>query len=175
VSGALISLGQSSVPFVSVFSHTFAAEETINGYTLVQVFIAPPFSKSGSKITLSLESGQTTPSLVTSIYAGQQGVTTDYSFDGTQVPILYGGLASFTVPANTIITTDPVSYAFDQNKNFVVAWYFTLSSSMALTTSGVSGVVRYYLAGNDVSTTSKTGYSGNEVGHLNFISGIQVA
>lgn len=179
--------------WVTSFSATMNASSLgWNGNTLRQQIPASLLSESGSKFRLSITSAAQPTSAENSHvnvgYAahkstagGAHNVTFDTAQSGPR-QLTYQGATSYTVTnpgvngqRNTIVL-DPVTYNFDETRDFVYSFYFANSAadSISTATSGVNGANKYEKAGNDASTAVASGYTGPAANSVYFVSKIEV-
>lgn len=148
-----------------------------NGANLRQQFAASVLSASGDKVRLTLRSSSVAEGAkVAAMYIGHAAGAGDaWDFDGTQVQVTVGGATSWTIPANSTVLTDAITYAFDEAKSFIVAAFFDDSANDNLrSSSGLANTNAYSkTAASEVSTSNVTGYSNG--GGLRMIEKIEVA
>lgn len=150
--------------WVTTFSQALNADSTgWNGFNLRQHFAASILSQSGSKFRLTLqgssiasEGGQ-----VDGCYGGHAAGAGDaYDFDGTQVQITVGGSPTFTIPFNSTVVTDEITYTFDETKAFIVAFHFNNAShdNVRGIASLTGATVYSKSAANETATTDVSTY-----------------
>jgi Bacterial Ig-like domain len=134
-----------------------------SGFNLRQMFQASTLSiASGSKIRLTLQSGQTQAVQIINCYVGHRAAGGDgYDFAGDQVQLTVGGASNFTIPTNTTVVTDEINFAFDGSKGLVVSAY--IGAPPDVIAGGVadlgSGYGTWYFSGaNQASMTDVSGY-----------------
>lgn len=131
-----------------------------NGWTFVQRIEAGVLTKSGSKLRLFLTGPTSGVSNLNSIWIGH-GVSSpnDYSFDGTQVQVRYGGATSFSF-GNTTIQTDDIVYPYSNSNPLTISIDFAGTSNMRRnTTSSANYAAWQRNIALDASNQSKASYS----------------
>jgi len=164
--------------WVTTFTATFVGDspDVLNGVNNRQSLVAGLFSESGTKFRLTLQSGSGAEGMrVDSMYAGHAASGAVQNFDGTQVQITVGGLSAFTVPANSSVVTDPIDYAFDKTKNFLIAWHCdSAANDVVRYNDAMSGAERWWkTSASEASATTVTGYFNRSSLHY-FIGKIEV-
>jgi len=84
-------------------------------------------------------------------------------------------LSAFTVPANSSVVTDPIDYAFDKTKNFLIAWHCdSAANDVVRYNDAMSGAERWWkTSASEASATTVTGYFNRSSLHY-FIGKIEV-
>jgi hypothetical protein len=148
-----------------------------NGSNLRQWFAAAALSTSGSKVRITIEGGSTEGAQISAMYIGHAAGSGDaYDFDGTQVQVTSGGNTTFTVGAGSTLVLDPVTYAFDETKAFIVAAHFNNSAADNLRgRTGLGANINAYfkLAANETSTSNVSTYTSGS-GNLRLVNRIEV-
>lgn len=157
--------------FTPVFGPVALSQVGGNNQTLVDV-IAAPFSKSGTKVRLTLTAGATAAT-ISDLWLGHAAAAGNaYDFDGTQVQATVAAATSFTVPANSSIVTDAMNYAFNASKNFAVAFFPTAGDFFG----GVAGSTLFFGSGgtDTSSVTAKAAGFGSVASRIDIVSEIEV-
>lgn len=135
---------------------TWDSSDGWNGHTVRVVIPASLLAVSGSTLTLKLAYKDTNWSF-NKVYIGHVGVGDAYDFDGTQVAVLFSGIASGTVTSGGL-TSDSITYSLDEAKNVVVAIYLGSAATVPKHISA-DGEDCYYKSGDDAATTDAGGYT----------------
>jgi hypothetical protein len=119
-------------------------------------------SANGSAFRLTLAGVSSgTAAAISGMYAGHKAAAGDaYDFDGTQVQVKVGGNASFSVAAGATVVTDWITYAFDETKDFVVAFHTTSGDIRCRVNTDTTNYDWWTKTGaTEVSTANASGYS----------------
>lgn len=141
-------------------THTLNADSGVwNGYNLRQSIPASEISTSCKFFTLRLSAGAAEAFTFTSIYIGHAG--TAPSFDGTQVQVLFSGVAGATVSAGSTLASDIIVYSINEAAELIISVYCSSTNDTTrIDNGGATGYTLYYKLGSDESaTTSVSGYT----------------
>jgi hypothetical protein len=133
-----------------------------SNYNLRQSF--PGFA-GAAQIRLTLQSSAAEPFQFDAAYLGHMDPAAMPSWlsTGDRVQLTIGGATSYTIPANTEVVTDWITFTPDPSKIFGVAVHCNGSLSSdgtSKTTTTVAGCSTYYKASaNETSTVSVSGYT----------------
>lgn len=111
-----------------------------------EMFAAALLTGVGSKVrlTLNVKGGVAYP--ITSMYIGHAAASGNwYDFDGTQVPVTFGGSTSITPPntADNHVASDWINYPFDSSKNFIIAHHRTSTGTVPYPYKGSLSTTNY--------------------------------
>lgn len=134
-----------------------------NGFTLRQLIGAAALSSSGTYVRIVLETVTGGSFTVDGVYIGEQASTGDAYDMKASAPaptqLLFNGSASVTCN-NSTVTTDPLPFAIDETKSYIVTMHFSNTSTVKAGSS-ITGVTAYNKAAvNEAATADVTGYSG---------------
>lgn len=160
--------------FTPVFSATLAQNNGLGNFTIVTLFNGP-FSKSGSQVRLTLQSGPAVFN-TSDLWLGHRGVGNLYNFDGTQVRVTVGGTNVISIPSNTTIVADAMPYNFIAANDFCVASFSTGAGSNAASQQPVTGTTEFFSSSgvNEASLTTKANTYGSSAQKLDLINKIEV-
>jgi len=158
------------MPWYTLYTRTLTNNGTWGDRTIRAVATVATYDAgapaTATQLRVTIRSGTGGSASWTYIYVGHAAVSGDaYDFDGTQVQLLWSGSASGSITtADTSLTSDAVSYAFDKTKPLVISAYVpgpanstNLRSDFG---SGVAGFSRNINAsGDQAATTDVTGYT----------------
>lgn len=116
---------------------------------------------SGTQTRLTLQASTLASCAIDGLYIGNRASSGDgWDFEsGTQVQVLVGGSATFTVSANTETVTDAIAFALDNTKDVIVAVHFNTTSAVR-GANGITNTVQYNRgAANETATANVSGYS----------------
>lgn len=134
-------------------------------------------SASGTAFRLTL-TGVTsgTTAAISGMYAGHKAGSGDaYDFDGTQVQVRVGGNAAFSVAAGATVVTDWITYAFDETKDFVVAFHTSSGDIRGRANVDTTNFDWWTKSGStEVSTANVTGYTQSGTYDFALVSLIEV-
>jgi hypothetical protein len=143
---------------------SFEAEFTVDagwdGYT-ARAVIPAGFIYTGAPVARVVFKGafSATVAAISVAYIGEGAGGGSYSFASTPTQLFVRGSASFTIPQyGALIVTDPVLFAVKEDREHVVSYFMSGTSSLAVLSA--SAGASYYKIGNDASTVSATGYTG---------------
>lgn len=113
---------------------------------------------------------------ISGMYAGHKAAAGDaYDFDGTQVQVTVGGNASFSVAAGATVVTDWITYAFDETKDFVVAFHTSSGDIRCRANVDAANFDWWTKTGStEVSTANVTGYTQSGAYDFGLVSLIEV-
>ena len=114
----------------------------------------------GTQLRVTVQGASGTAAVWSKAYIGHAATSGDaYDFDGTQVQLLFSGVAGGSVPAGSVsLTSDPVTYAFDKTKPLVIS-LFCNTGDFRTTNTGANFNHYTKSGGDDAITTDATGYS----------------
>lgn len=175
-------VGYSRAPLIlwsDAFSFTPSSTgDGYDGFTIRQVYSSAILTASGSKVRLVLSGGNTGGCTIDAMYIGEQASSGDpYDMKAsapapTQFLVL--GSGSFTVPNNDTLTTDPLTFAFDHTKTYVIAHHINGTPDSMKATTGTS-VAGYTKSGvNEASIANVSGYTARPSGQALLTTEIQV-
>lgn len=146
--------------YASVNDPTLTSDgSSVSNYSFRQVITAANLgSNNGDRLRVTFRSSSANPATITAAYIGAKGASAP-NFDGTQVQITFnGGSASATIPTNTTLVSDPITYAFDRTKDLVIST--ELNGALRYVTSS-TGYTRYVKnpATGEADDTTVSGYS----------------
>ena len=132
--------------------------------------------ESGTRFRLTLQSGSGAEGAqISSMYAGHAATGSGMDFDGSQVQILVGGSATFTVPPNSTIVTDQIDYPFNSGKDFLVAAYFDNAAHDTVRgRDSFAGADFYSLVGPSETSVANVGGYVTATNTLRFVTKIEV-
>lgn len=147
--------------WVTTFSQALNANSVgWSGYNMRQLLDSTLFSQSGSKVRLSLEGASAATASIDGMYIGHRAVSGDaYDFDGSQAQVTVGASASFTIGIGATVVTDPITFAFDKTKGFIIAVHFNATSSVRGIDIVAGGTNYFKSAANETATANVTGYT----------------
>ena len=134
-------------------------------------------SANGSAFRLTLAGVSSgTAAAISGMYAGHKAAAGDaYDFDGTQVQVTVGGNASFSVAAGATVVTDWITYAFDETKDFVVAFHTSSGDIRCRANVDAANFDWWTKTGStEVSTANVTGYTQSGAYDFGLVSLIEV-
>jgi hypothetical protein len=131
-----------------------------SGYTLrVRIEAAQLSNTGGSQVRVTLRGGDLAGAQIGSCYIGMAAATGDnYDFEATPTQLLFSGVGTATIAANTNLLSDAAVFTVAAGKALIVACYFSGSTSLAIQSSA-TGWTSSYKSANDASTVDATGYT----------------
>lgn len=153
-----------------------------SGYTLRQTFEiyglkVPTFAP--THIRLAIRSSNTEGMDLSTCYVGHQtaNISGDYyDFANTPVQVTFSGSNSVSIPANTRVLSDWVSFNWDRANGIVVSMFIS-GANDAIAASGpldIPGALAFYKNANDPTTVDASGYTRDTAGDLQAVEGIEV-
>lgn len=137
-------------------------------------------STSGSLVRVTLQSGSGNSCALSEVWIGEQATSGD-AYDmkaSTPAPaqFLFSGSANITIPANSQVVSDALTFAIDETKTYVFGFYIT-AGDIRYKSSVTGTLSKYYTGGNEAGTANATtGYSniGAGTGVLSLVAQIEV-
>lgn len=110
---------------------TGSSTTSATGVNTRRVLQPAVLNSSGTKVRLTLRgTNNANESAFGSVYIGHAATSGNYyDFDGTQVPVTFGGSTSVTIPNNSHIASDWINYPLDNTKAFIISTYRLGNSS----------------------------------------------
>jgi hypothetical protein len=99
-------------------------------------------------------------------YIGHAAVSGDaWDFDGTQVQLLFSGVAGGSLGVAASVISDPISYPFNSSKPLVASIHFSGSTNLGMLDPAPAGFTTAWLLGDDAASTDAVGY-GSQAGQF---------
>lgn len=109
-------------------------------------------------------------------YIGHQAASGDnYDYASAPTQLLWGGNASGTVLANSFLTSDWASFAWNRTSGLVYTAYTdNVPTADEMGRYVLTGASTYYKSGDDAATVDATGYSVDGNNRINSVASIEV-
>lgn len=124
ISGADVVTGwENSWPLTGSVSNTLDSGNLANAWGFRILIAANTFAVNGTSLTITLESASNSQAVIVGAYIGEKAASGD-AWDmqaGTISQFLFSGSAGATIPQNTQLTTDELTFAFDKTKNYIIS------------------------------------------------------
>lgn len=134
------------------------SQSSWQGYT-AKIVVAP--GKQSASRSIELINGGGSQARVT-FAAGDSNTPIVKAYIGTTVdammPLAFGAAPSVTIPANTQLTSDPVSFVVNENKHLMVSMLFGAGAT-ARYANPIPGWATWYKNGDDAGNNSIAGYT----------------
>lgn len=136
-------------------------DNSFGGYTNRQVMTAAAnLAPGGYKTRITFHSSLVTAGCtINNAWCGIGSTSGDlYDFASTPTQIKFGGNAGVTIGNNQDVVSDEILIAPQAGENFVIAFYMTGTSGLAMKNTE-AGMQSYYKFANDASTINASGYT----------------
>ncbi len=146
----------------TTYSKVLGSDESgFSAYGIRQVIQSSDLLVSGSKVRVTINGSNAGAgySISSSAMGAGAAAGNTYNYDGTQVALTWnGGSASVTGASGSVTVSDEIVYALDKTKNFVVAFFFNSTTTLAYAANTGSTQGFYKSGANTVINTTETGF-----------------
>lgn len=157
-------------PVVSASWNSTYSDNGWMGY-LLRTVIATEHVRQAGKVRIGLTGGAGEGLAVASVFVGEHDASTLYGMRGPVCPVLFGGLASATVTASTILLSDWVDCAVNSESGIVVSVYFTdgANDNAAAITPAPDGWKCYIASGQPQANSAQSNPPGLTVSTQGYV------
>lgn len=164
-----------SLDWVTAYEPTFNANSSTPSLTnnnMRQKITAAGVAASGSHVRVTVEASSAGGFEIDGCYIGHRTTSGGAnSFDGTQVPLTFGGDQALTLSAGETALSDEVEYPLDETKDLVIAAHF-VSGNVRTGDANFSEVAVFKVGADESSVTTISGY-GDITGQIWWIKKIE--
>jgi hypothetical protein len=128
-----------------------------------------------TKIRLTFQAADGEALKIDKAYVGHHAGSGDGWDMAEAVPVLFSGVAAVTIPAGTVLRSDPVTFTYNNTNNLIVSMYCPndAANTGGGYEAGQTGHQSYSKTGDDAATLDGTGYSSSTAGRQNIVQRVE--